>query len=409
MREAEAAAHPDGMTEAELFVEKLGVALHAYGTPAHRLEEALGKVAAYLGLKGQFFSTPTGIFASYGEPQKTRLVRVEPGEVYLEKLSRLDEVLAGVLTRGLGIREASARLEEIVAAPPRWGALVSTASFALVSGSAARFFGGGWREIVAATAGGLLIGLWALLAARFPDAGRLFEPVGAVLVAFAAVVSAAWTTPLSFYVVTVAGLIVLIPGMTVTIAMSELATRNLVSGSARLAGAALVFLTIGFGVALGTRIGTWILGAPAKTPPLPLPVWTEVPAQVAVALAFVVLFRAEARDFGWILGAGAVAYGGARLGTFLLGPQLGALVAAFLVGVGSHLVARLADRPVAVTQLPGLMLLVPGSIGFRGLSSLLEEDILAGVQAGFTMGLVAIALVTGLLMANVVVPPRRTL
>jgi uncharacterized membrane protein YjjP (DUF1212 family) len=394
---------------AELFVEKLGKALHAYGTPSHRLEEALSKIAQKLGLAGQFFSTPTGIFASYGEPQRTRLMRVDPGEVHLEKLSRLDGVLARVVTEGLGPHEASILVDEIVDAPPRWGTLVSTLSFALVSGSAARFLGGGWREIVVATLGGLLIGLWALVAGRFANAGRLFEPVGAILVALVAILATAVTSPLSSYIVMVAGLIVLIPGLTVTLAMNELAERNLVSGSARLAGAVLVFLTIGFGVALGTRLGTWLVGARQRLEPAPLPAWTEILALLVVAMAFTVLFKAYPRDVGWILGAGAVALGGARLGAQLLGPQLGALLAAFLVGIGSNLVARLADRPVAITQLPGLMLLVPGSIGFRGLSALLEEDILAGVQAGFTMGFVAIALVTGLLMANVVVPPRRAL
>lgn len=55
------------------------------------------------------------------------------------------------------------------------------------------------------------------------------------------------------------------------------------------------------------------------------------------------------------------------------------------------------------------MLLVPGSIGFRGVSSFLADDTLAGVQSAFTMTLVAIALVTGLLMANVLMPPRKAL
>jgi uncharacterized membrane protein YjjB (DUF3815 family) len=110
-----------------------------------------------------------------------------------------------------------------------------------------------------------------------------------------------------------------------------------------------------------------------------------------------------------ILAAGALALLDGRLGAGLLGPQLGALLAALLVGAGSNVVARFTDRPAAVTQLPGLMLLVPGSIGFRGISSFLEADVVSGIGSAFEIALVAIALVTGLLMANVLVPANRVL
>ncbi|MCB1055590.1 MAG: threonine/serine exporter family protein, partial [Acidobacteria bacterium] len=62
------------------LVEKLGRALHAYGCPAHRLEDALAQVSQRLGLEGQFFSTPTALFASFtvaGE-RSTSLSRVDP-------------------------------------------------------------------------------------------------------------------------------------------------------------------------------------------------------------------------------------------------------------------------------------------------------------------------------------------
>ena len=48
------------------FILALAKALHRYGTPAYRLEEALEVVGDKLGLDAQFFSTPTSIFASFG-------------------------------------------------------------------------------------------------------------------------------------------------------------------------------------------------------------------------------------------------------------------------------------------------------------------------------------------------------
>ena len=339
---------PEGTTAAEIFVTKLGQALHAYGSPAHRLEEALGRVAEILGLRGQFFSTPTGIFASfdYGERQKTLLLRVEPGDVHLEKLSRLDAVLNRVVSGDLAPRAATEKVDEIVAASSRYGPWISTLCFALAAGAAVRFFGGGWREIVATLAGGLVVGLWALLAGRFREAGRLFEPVGGMLMALVTAFAATWLAPLAQPLVTVAGLIVLVPGMTLTVAMNELATRNLVSGSARLAGAFLIFLTIGFGVALGTKLGVWWLGPMTSATPVPLPDWTQALAIAVAALAFTVLFRAHPRDGGWILGAGTLAFVGARLGAEVLGPQLGALAAGYVLvtAIVGPLAAKFADR-----------------------------------------------------------------
>lgn len=396
-------------SDAERFVEQLGKALHSFGSPAHRIEDGMQLACETLGLAGQFFSSPTAIFVSFGqgEERRTRLVRVEPGEVDLGKLEAVDGVLEALTGARLDLETAAPRLAAIVAAPPRYGPWLTTLAFALASGSAARFFGGGWREIAAAALVGLGIGLLAVAAGRRPTLGRIFEPLAAMLATFTAMLAAAWAAPLAPFVVTLAGLIVLVPGLTLTVALRELASRHLVSGSARLAGALLVFLTIGFGVALGNRLGIAAVGALPVVQPAALPAWTEAIALLAAAAGFTVLFRARPRDAGWIFAAGALAIAGSRTGVHLLGPELGAFVGALGVGLASNLYARLRQRTASVVQLPGLVLLVPGSLGFRSVSALLEQDTLAGVQTAFTMALIAIALVTGLLVANVFVPPRR--
>ncbi|VAX36024.1 hypothetical protein MNBD_PLANCTO03-517, partial [hydrothermal vent metagenome] len=127
------------------------------------------------------------------------------------------------------------------------------------------------------------------------------------------------------------------------------------------------------------------------------------------AYPLVVLFRAGPRQALSVLMAALVGYTGARIGLLTLGPGLGACVGAFLVGLVSNVCARLLDRPAAVMTAPGVLLLVPGSIGFQSVSSLLEHDVITGVETAFVMVMVAAAIVTGLLLANVVVPPRRAL
>jgi len=415
---ASIAQAPSPSPEASVaFIARLGRALHTYGSPAHRLEAAMELAARRLGLAGNFFSTPTALFLAIetgtGAPL-TLLERAEPGQVHLEKLARLEAILTELGDGTLTPAAADGRLTEVLAAPDRYGPALGVLAFALASGSVARFLSGGIREMLAAALAGLLIGLLALAAGRFAGIGRLFEPLAALLAAglatAAGCLSAAWGLgPLTPYVVTLAGLIVLLPGLTLTVAMTELAARHLVSGSARLAGAVVTFLTLAFGVALGQRGAEALWGPAPAVLPLPLPAWTDLAALVVNALALAVLFRAHPRDVPWIFGAAWIALAGTRLGSELLGPQLGAFLGAVLVGVAANLYGRLLCRPVAVCQLPGLMLLVPGSLGFRSLSSFLARDVVPGIEGAFQVTLVAVALVTGLLIANVLVPPRRLL
>lgn len=391
------------------FVEKLGRALHRYGTPAHRLEEALGLVSRRLGLNGQFFSTPTAIFATFGRRERTRLMRVEPGEVNLEKLAQVDGDLDLLIDGSLDVDEAVRRLDAVEAAPMRYGAVLTTLAFAAASGAASTFFGGGWQEMGAAFFIGMLIGLLAILVPRVPSIGRLFELLASLTAAWVAAALAAAGADIAVSVVTLAGLIVLVPGFTLTTAMTELATRNLVSGSSRLAATLVMFFTIGFGVTLGGRLAEIVFGSLPEASPQPLPAWSVGIALVLAGMAFAVLFRARPRDMGWVVLAAILAYLGSRLGARWLGPELGALVGAIVVGVGGNLHARWLARPAALTQVPGLMLLVPGSIGFRSVNALVQQDVLSGVQSAFAMILVATALAVGLLIANVLVPPRRAL
>jgi uncharacterized membrane protein YjjP (DUF1212 family) len=391
------------------FVLRLGRALHTHGYPAPLLEGSLTKVANRFGLESQFFSTPTSLFCSFGriERQQTFLLRVEPGEVNLGILTQLHRLIGEELETGMGAALGLRRLAEIVAAPapyPRW---LTTVSHALASGGAALFLGGGFREFAIASILGLGIGVLGLLAGWWPKLKPIFEPLAAFAVALCAHLLAHAWAPASVFVVTLAGLIVLVPGFTLTVALTELATRHWASGTARLAGAAALFLTIGFGVALGGRLGTALVGPAGVAPGVVLLTWTEWVAMLLAPLSFTVLLRAELRDAGWILLTGMLAAISGRIGAQILGPELGMFLAAVVVGVASNVYSRLLSRPAAVTLVPGILLLVPGSIGFRSLASLMDKEVVLGVETLFRMAFVAISLVAGLLVASVVSPQRR--
>ncbi len=391
------------------FVLNLGRALHTSGYSAPRLEEALSLTTERLELEGQFFSTPTSIMASFGpqDDQRTFMIRVEPGESDLGKLARVDQVTRDVLGGRLTPAEGNAAIATIEAMPPAYGKLLTTIAFGVASGSAARFLGGGAWEAAVGLVIGLVIGLLALETGSHPTLGRVFEPLAAFTASAIAALAATAGAPVSVLLATLAGVIVLIPGLTLTTAMTELSTRHLASGTARLMGALVLLLGIAFGIALGTKVVSLSFGAVPIVAPVPLPGWTLWIAMLITPLAFLVLLKAELRDAGWIILAGALAFEGAQLGVRWLGPELGAFGGALLTGMGSQWYSRVTNRPSQITLVPGLLLLVPGSIGLRSLTSMMDRDVLLGVEGAFQMGLIAVSLVAGILIARVVSPKRQ--
>lgn len=250
------------------FLIRLGRALHEAGFSAPQLESALAGVAEKLAVPAQFFSTPTSLFISFGEgaAQRTHLERVNPASIDLGRLADLEALLDRVRDGRTSPADASAEISDLARRPRRYSRKLTYFCWGLASATSAVFLGGSLREVAVAGFVGLVTGLVAFLAESRPSAERLFEPAAAAFAAFTAAVVAQAAPPLSVYIATVAGLIVLLPGYSLTVALSELAARHLSSGTARFAGALVTFLMIGLGVAIGGRLATATLSALVASP-----------------------------------------------------------------------------------------------------------------------------------------------
>jgi uncharacterized membrane protein YjjP (DUF1212 family) len=388
----------------------MGRALHRAGFSASRLERVMARLAEKLELPlPQIFSTPTAIYAAFGPlgDQRTHLLRVEPGSISLTHLTELDQVVTDVVGGTLSPEAGLARIDEIEASPAPYGSVLMVIAFALTSGAVARFLGGGLHEIGVGVVIGIITGFLAVVAARWAPLLEIYEPVSACAAAFVAGVLSVLWMPFATSIAALSGLIVLIPGFMLTSAIRELSTRHLASGTARLAGAGITFLGIIFGVALGSRLAVALAGPAQLAPVQALPEWTFFLSAVVAGLAFTVILKAELKDAPWVVLAGLVAVVAGRAGAQVLGPELGGFVGAAVVGVISNLFSRLRDRPSVVMLVPGTLMLVPGTIGFSALSSLLDAQVVPAVQTAFRMVLTAIALVAGLLFADIISPERR--
>jgi uncharacterized membrane protein YjjB (DUF3815 family) len=201
--------------------------------------------------------------------------------------------------------------------------------------------------------------------------------------------------------------------MTFTTGLAEVAQKNLVSGGARLMESGVTLLLILFGVALvaGFQKMSGIALPASEAVRGGLGLGYQAAALVTSSIAFGVLFQVPRRYMWTALVSGATGYAVTALAVRHIpeAPHVAAFCAALAVCVLSNGLARVTNRPAQLFQLPGMILLVPGSFGFVSLGQLLAKKPEAGVQEGFMMALVGAALVIGVLVANVVMPARKLL
>jgi uncharacterized membrane protein YjjB (DUF3815 family) len=289
-------------------------------------------------------------------------------------------------------------------------------AFILASAAVACFLRVFASDVLVAAILGLVTGCIAIACASSNSWRHVTEPLAAFVVTSLALAVDVISHTGTGYATSLAGLVVLLPGLSFTVALAELSTRHLASGTARLSGAVVVFLGLGFGLALGAKLGTWFglhagfdvpIEGFALLPHTTLPFWSEWVALLVAPLAFMVLLNAEARDAGWIMLASATAYLTSRYAGAFMGEELGAFLGAFVVSAGSNIIARSFRRSAIVTVVPGLLILVPGSVGFRSVTSLLGQQVEVGVATGFRLMIIGISLAAGLLAGNVVASGSR--
>ncbi|QDS92019.1 hypothetical protein FF011L_07550 [Roseimaritima multifibrata] len=391
------------------LVVELSRCLHLGGAPAYELEQRMEQVSQQVGVPAHFFSTPTSLFVTFDDDQdSTRLIRVSPVAVNLAMLAELYALYDDISEGRLGVQDAWDRLQVIKQTNYEYPLVLSVLAYGMASAGVGVIIGGSQTVVLAAGLIGLVIGCLSLFCEwrRFPE--HLNNVLGGfVATALASLIQ--WFYPAATIETTLlAGLIFLVPGLQFTVSINELATQNLASGTARMAGALTTFLTIIFGVVMGYGVAkTFFVNTPVDASPAMGVGWGML-LLVPLAISFRILFRARRRDGIWMLLSICIAYGTVVSADVFLDPPAAAWTAALAVGIASNLFARVKNQPASIMLMPGLLLLVPGSMGFSGVSAIMiHENLSGGVRTVATMLLVAVSIVAGLLVANVIMPTEK--
>ena len=397
------------------FITKLGKALHKYGTPAYRLETHLQEVSKFLKLESSFMVTPTSLTFVISEEnddyqEYSHIVRVKPGELDLGALARIDELVDELASEQRTLSEALERLDEIPNKPHPYGQLLTFLSYGAASGAFAMLMQTNWSSILWSALIGFVVYGFQFWSERSQRISGALEPLVALISALLASAIAVYDPMINVPLVVLSSIIVYIPGLALTLGLSELAARNLMSGTARIMDAAMSFFKLYFGAVLGVSIATTIWTDTVFIPSANTPLWTSWLAASILGLSLIVLFKMRIKDAPWGMLSGLISYSATFLGSMFLGAALGGFIGAFALGIYSNAFSRLKHLPSTIVMLLGLVMLVPGSKVYIGLNTAVSgQNILNTADIGAQSFLILMSLVAGLIFADVALPSQEAL
>ena len=398
------------------FLKRYARQLHMAGVPAHQFERMMTALADKLGFNCQALSSPTSIFLSFQyqddeddqRPIPTQLDRMSPPAINLGNTAELYDMGNCLLDGEVSVEQAHARLNNWQPKQlyPLWLQIIC---WGLTGGAVAVMLTASWAGIAAAALSGALTGLLVTQAGAALREGGL-EAIAALFSTFLVFALNRLVPGLDVFIVIMSSLIVLIPGLGLTIAVTELSTDHLASGSARLSGALVTLLKLSLGVLIGTIVVGWFGWTPTPESANGLispPDWFRWPALLAAAFSFGVLFSVRGKEFHFAVLAAILSYVVSRIGVAAGGLEFGVLLASMSVAILSNLYGRVFKQSGSLIRVPGVILLVPGTIGYHGATALLLDGGANLTDTTLLALRLLISLVGGLLFGNTLIPPRR--
>jgi uncharacterized membrane protein YjjP (DUF1212 family) len=380
---------------------------HHAGYETAELEERIKALAHALGVRDvEASATPTVVDIALGPlaAQQTYSLRVRPSTVDLGAIADLDDLVTDVLDGKLDAARAIERLAAIEASPIKRPYPVILAAYVGAAVVLTPMLGGGRSEAAAAAIVGAVSGVIAIAGGRLPRLESIVAPLAAMAASFTASIVAHAGLGASRDLVTLAALVPLLPGMTLTVGMRELASKQLQSGVANTADALFQLLGLVFGVEIGRTIADAIFSAPIDAVPGSASSTSQAVCAALAGLAFTGTLRARTRDAPLMCAATLLALCTKAAGTHALGPQLGVLVGALAVGATGAVVGGRLRRSPLVFIVPGVLMLVPGSLGLRSVLQLLTNQTVGGLTAGVDTLVTAGSIAYGLMIAAAVLP-----
>lgn len=235
------------------------------GSSTNRVEAMMRKVCIGFGYADtESYVTPTGIFISvpddHGEIH-TSIRRIENRRIDLGKITRVSRLVNTLAAnpisedkRGHEYRKLHAELIQIDT-EEAWPGWLRNACGGATSGFFCLLFGGSWAEFAVAFTIGVIVSWGMKYLAKLAFNNFLLNALAAALIVFLAKSSDYYLPYIRLDNIIIGGIMLLVPGLSITNAIRDTMSGDLVSGTARAVEA--LFITIGVVAGTATMLKLW--------------------------------------------------------------------------------------------------------------------------------------------------------
>jgi len=265
--------------------------LHESGLPAHRLERLLEIASLKMGLKADFFISPGSVFVSFNVDSKivTHLKKVGEASLHLEKIDRVESLLNDVSNSKISLEAGAEQLETVHTSATSYNGWITTLFFGISTGSAACVFGGGILEIMCSFIIGVGInGLFSFVRV-FPRIEKLIVFIAAFYAFVVASIFNSFFIGFNKEIASICGLILLIPGFSFTVAITEMVNNHLISGLSKFTQSFVIFVMLALGIGVADKVMQGLLNVTPVISVFSLPSWSIAVALIGVPVGFIVM------------------------------------------------------------------------------------------------------------------------
>jgi uncharacterized membrane protein YjjP (DUF1212 family) len=391
-------------------LRKIGKGLIASGSAVGVVENTLTEIAQAYEMDCEIVALPNILMIKVGQAthELADFTVQRPTTLQLNQISALVELVDQVRHKHILPGEASRQVDRILAKSPRFNSVVTVLAYIVSTLGLTMLFRLDIRALVVTGATGLLVGLLVLLFQKRPRFNLLLPVIAAVVVStiiFQLTGLGLLYGPANLII---PPLVMFLPGAILTTGMIELASMQLISGSARLMyGAATLFLLF-MGIAFGMNI-TNLPGALVYTyEASAFPWWAPLLGTLLFGIGTFVRLSGANRDLFWMLLVLYIAMAGQAIGEKVANPYVGAFLGATLMALSSEMIARSPRRtPALVSQALAFWFLVPGARGLLSVTSILGEDYQSALLGLGEMLVLITSIALGVLLGTLIVSPHK--
>ncbi len=346
----------------------LGIAMLETGQAVTDVAATLDRVArAYGAATIRVVVLPTVVIVQVpGAPHPIELDEVAGRSMRLDQTGAVATLVARAERGELAPATCEDEVAQVYASAPRFGPVVTVLGHAVLSLGFGLVLHPTLPALPAYALLGAIVGALVLVARRTPTLATALPVVAALVVTLVAggfLANAVGDQPV---LVLAPALFSLLPGMTLTIAALELTSAQIVAGASRMVYGTAQLLLLAFGVLAGASL---LGGLHAGTERGTLGTWASWLGVLVVAVGYLLFSSAPPGAFWWITGVLAVAFAAQQLGGLVLDPRLSGFFGALVTIPVSRWSTRFRSAPPSVvTTIPAVWLLVPGALGFVGLT-----------------------------------------